>query len=316
MKLSVGMFLVASVAALALLAFARPSALAGPGIAVGVDADPTGNTATSLGTIDSARTVACGELFDVDVYITDVSQLVVWNAAFRYDPFVVRVVARDVKMFLAANPGSSTGNMDLSAGDPAAAGSYDLLARDTSADPSAHESGSGVLARLTLRAVGAGSTNLTLSDILLFTYPGILPSPDSVSAAAITVEGSCSIPVDIDIKPGDARNIIRLASDAVIPVAILSTPDFDARTVDPRTVCFGDAEDPSQRDCLGRHAWRSVRDVDRDGDPDLLLRFETRRTGIDAGDTQACLTGETYAGAAIETCDAVTVIPPPRRHHR
>ena len=35
-------------------------------------------------------------------------------------------------------------------------------------------------------------------------------------------------------------------------VAVFSASDFNARTVDPKTVCFGDAEDPTQRDCTER----------------------------------------------------------------
>jgi len=43
-------------------------------------------------------------------------------------------------------------------------------------------------------------------------------------------------PVDIDIKPGSYPNAINLGSHGLIPVAILSSEDFDAKTVDPDTV--------------------------------------------------------------------------------
>jgi hypothetical protein len=39
-----------------------------------------------------------------------------------------------------------------------------------------------------------------------------------------------------------------LQGHSVASVAVLSTSDFDARSIDPKTVCFGDAEDPTQRD--------------------------------------------------------------------
>jgi len=91
-------------------------------------------------------------------------------------------------------------------------------------------------------------------------------------------------------------------------VAILTTRSFDARTVNPSTVCFGDAENPSQRDCTEAHGTGHIYDADGDGDKDLVLHYEIQETGIDPGDTRACLTGSTYGGTAIEGCDSIKVI--------
>jgi hypothetical protein len=114
--------------------------------------------------------------------------------------------------------------------------------------------------------------------------------------------------VGIDIKPGSDPNSINLQSNGVVPVAILTNGGFDATTVDPATVCFGDAEDPAQRDCMEAHARGHVQDADGDGDLDLVLHFETGQTGIDPGDTQACLTGQTFGGAPVQGCDSVNVV--------
>lgn len=111
--------------------------------------------------------------------------------------------------------------------------------------------------------------------------------------------------VVIDIKPGSYPNSINLSNGGVIPVAILTTDQFDATTVDPSTVCFGDAEEPAQRDCTEAHSTGHVEDVDYDGDLDLVLHYETLETGIDPGDTVACLTGWTYGGVPINGCDSV-----------
>jgi Tol biopolymer transport system component len=110
----------------------------------------------------------------------------------------------------------------------------------------------------------------------------------------------------VDVKPGSTRNPINLRSHGLIPVAILTTDTFDATTVDPSTVCFGDADDPEQRDCTEAHSMGHIEDVNGDGRPDLLLHYETSETGIDPGDTQACLTGETFDGVEVEGCDAIT----------
>lgn len=57
-----------------------------------------------------------------------------------------------------------------------------------------------------------------------------------------------------------------------IPIAILITEDFDATTVHPDTVCFGDADDPAGNgDCTERHGKGHFEDVD--GDVDLVLHF-------------------------------------------
>jgi hypothetical protein len=111
--------------------------------------------------------------------------------------------------------------------------------------------------------------------------------------------------VGIDIKPQGFPNSIRLSSSGKVPVAILTTSGFDATEVDVSTVCFGDAENIAQRDCTQASGSGHVEDADRDGDLDLVLRFDVEQTGIDMGDTQACLTGMTFSGEAIEGCDSV-----------
>ena len=107
------------------------------------------------------------------------------------------------------------------------------------------------------------------------------------------------IAVSIDIKPGSDRNSTNLSSRGVIPVAILTTPDFDAATVDPATIGFEGAS--PVRDAL--------QDVDGDGDLDLIMHFRTQETNIADEATEGCLAGETTAGQPIAGCDAVRIVP-------
>jgi hypothetical protein len=110
--------------------------------------------------------------------------------------------------------------------------------------------------------------------------------------------------VVLDVKPGSDDNRVPLTSRGVIPVAILTTPSFDASRIVASTTCFGDSGAPAQRDCSERSS--ALTDVDGDGDVDLLLHFETQQTGIDAGDRDACITAQTTDGLAVEGCDAIT----------
>lgn len=110
------------------------------------------------------------------------------------------------------------------------------------------------------------------------------------------------IGVEIDIKPDDYPNSINPDSGGVIPVAILTTADFDASTVDAETVRFGLDEASAEH-------WE-LKDVDDDGDTDMLLHFLTQDTGIIAGDTQADLIGQTLGGTDIHGSDSVRTVPP------
>lgn len=110
------------------------------------------------------------------------------------------------------------------------------------------------------------------------------------------------IEISMDIKPGSDPNSVNPTSGGVIPVAVLSTADFDATTVDPLTVTFGPGE------AMAAHADGHIEDVDGDGRQDLVLHFGTRETGIQCGDTEAMLAGKTFAGQAVEGSDAVNTV--------
>ncbi len=107
----------------------------------------------------------------------------------------------------------------------------------------------------------------------------------------------------IDIKPGSFPNSINPDSKGVIPVAILTTDDFDASMVDASTVKFG----PGQAAMV--HTDAHLEDVDGDGDIDMVLHFMTEDTGIKAGDTMACLGGKTTDRKPFAGCDSVVVVP-------
>lgn len=118
---------------------------------------------------------------------------------------------------------------------------------------------------------------------------------DAVEALMIKM-----IKVSIDIKPGSFPNSINLGSKGNVPVAILSSPAFDATTVDRNTVIFAGASPLS----IGQ----TPEDVNGDGLLDVVLHFKTQDLNLQPGDTEACLTGKTLAGQDIEGCDSVRIV--------
>ncbi|UCH96036.1 MAG: VCBS repeat-containing protein [Candidatus Aminicenantes bacterium] len=121
--------------------------------------------------------------------------------------------------------------------------------------------------------------------------------------------GPAVISVEIDIKPGSWPNAINPLSKGVIPVAILTTStaigesvDFDAISVDPLSITFG------PDNATEVHGKGHVEDIDNDGDLDMVLHFKTQETGIQYGDTTACLTGKTFDGKSIQACDAIKTV--------
>ena len=115
-------------------------------------------------------------------------------------------------------------------------------------------------------------------------------------------ERSClqAVEVAIDIKPGSNTNPINPTSKGKFTVAILTTEDFDASSVDASTVQFGpNAAAPVRY---------RLEDIDEDGDWDLVLKFKTQQTGIACGDTEATLTGQMFDSVQINGTDYIKTV--------
>jgi len=118
---------------------------------------------------------------------------------------------------------------------------------------------------------------------------------DDVSYSTAIVQASMQ--VAIDIYPGKYPNIINLKSNGFVKVAVLTEGDFDALQIRPDTTKFGPGHAVTAR--------YQVKDVDSDGDDDLLLYYRIEQTGIACSDTQTTLTGELYDGTPISGTDSV-----------
>jgi hypothetical protein len=120
--------------------------------------------------------------------------------------------------------------------------------------------------------------------------------------------------VPIDVKPDDFPNAINPASKGVIPVAILSTGDFDATTqIDRTSLTFGRTGDEDSLQLRGKSGTPNcgVTDVNGDNMDDLVCHFHTVAAGFRSGDTKAILRGLTAEvnPRPFEGTDVVLIVP-------
>lgn len=121
----------------------------------------------------------------------------------------------------------------------------------------------------------------------------------------VTIKYSQFISVQIDIKPGSFPNTINLGSRGNVPVAIFSTADFDATTVDPTTVTLAGASVKLK----GKGTpMASFEDINGDGLLDIVVHVETDSLKLSETDTEAILEGETFDGILLRGKDTVRII--------
>jgi hypothetical protein len=111
--------------------------------------------------------------------------------------------------------------------------------------------------------------------------------------------------VAIDIKPGGTPNVLNLGANGKIPVAILSSPSFDAATVDPTTITFGHSGTEATPVSY------ALTDVNGDKRKDLICQFNTQDAGFVCGDTVGSLLAKTMVGWPIHGADSVQTMPCP-----
>ncbi len=152
--------LLAPLLMLAALLFPNGTGTAQEPVELGADTDPDGNTATFVGTRDDCVSVDAGDTFEFDIFVSHVDNLVAWELYLRFDSSIIEVVDADMHMFLANNPRSKL----IKKWVPVSDGQHFLGAADRKL---LGVSGSGVLARLTLRAMAPGisAAEFTYRDV-------------------------------------------------------------------------------------------------------------------------------------------------------
>ena len=122
-----------------------------PVTTLGVDANPTGNSATSLGTINSCISVDFDDVFYIDLVVMDVTNLNSWEGIFRFDESVLEVNSLAVDGFFLGSSGWPF--LDCYPGE--------CLVSNVDTTGAGHD-GEGVLGRLEITAVGPGISKANL----------------------------------------------------------------------------------------------------------------------------------------------------------
>ena len=157
--------------------------------------------------------------------------------------------------------------------------------------PSAHS--------VSLTAMTACSTSSSEATFPAKVGPDVTYNGDGLAFVAKIGE---PIVVSIDIKPSSFPNPIPDVDTINLnakqtPVAIFTTPSFDASTVLVSSVTFAGA--PVLQN--------SIADVDGDGDLDLIMHFDNDLLNLNCSSTEATLLGQA-GGVPILGTDMVRVI--------
>ena len=149
---------------------------------------------------------------------------------------------------------------------------------------------------------GPGQDELTLAGSTVSIIAAVSTKMDEIRI----IELVTALVVDIDIKPHCDPNPINLSSRGLLAVAIFSSEDFDATTVDPATVSLAGAGVAIR----GKHRFMAQsRDVNGDGLLDLVVKVETQDLDPDLLQGGfAVLTGLTFSGLPIEGTDEVNIV--------
>lgn len=203
-----------------------------------------------------------------------------------------------------AESGSTTRIVGSLQSTPSTAFALDFYASAT-ADPSGFGEGQYFLGstNVTTDAAGMATYDVTLAaatsvgEIISATATESVSQNTSEFSKAIISTAPAVIQVEIDVKPGNDDNNQNVDANGVLPVAILTTVDFDAADVDPSTIIFAGA-------AVDHFA---MEDVDGDGDLDLLMHFRVGETNL-AGVYAAMLADDVDADGVLDSTNQVAEV--------
>jgi len=160
---------------------------------------------------------------------------------------------------------------------------FTLLRVDVPAfgQPQIFRSSSGAIQGLVL---GVNTFGPGFADITSFTWE--IGRSGSGGFDNVCILFNPTIDVGIDVKPGSDPNSYPCKDvNKEIPVAVLSTEDFDATTIDADTVRYGvNGNEAAEVHQKKGEAKRHVEDKNKDGLLDMVFHFKLSDTGFSCSD--------------------------------
>ena len=166
---------------------------------VGIDAETSGNSANSLGTIQYCLAPVSGNTFDVDVFVKGVPPfanfaggLGGFDFVLLYDASQLMVTAVNDQLMLAVGNHNIVSYISYTDHPPDNDGRLTIRAYDQANNP---ESGNGVLARITLKAIGNRQSNLAVLGVpQVVDNENWIYSINELQVAQIFINGACGTP--------------------------------------------------------------------------------------------------------------------------
>lgn len=186
-------------------------------------------------------------------------------------------------------------------GDPSQAGSYTLIISGVT--PAVTSTTSSSTTSTTTTAVPVASTTTSTAPSTTTTTSTAPSTTTTTSAAPATTTTTSTAPsttttslidqISIDIMPGQAFTRMNPNANGKFPVALLSSPTFNAVNVDTSTLTFGrTGRETGMTQC-------TTRDVNRDGLLDLVCHVDNQKTGYNSMTVDAAVMGKTKAGRSF-----------------
>jgi hypothetical protein len=145
---------------------------------------------------------------------------------------------------------------------------------------------------------------------------GLFEFHSTFDAEAGTVDVSICLPIPVDIKPGNSQNPVNAGAEGVVPIAVLTTDDFDAvAELDPSKFAAVrlDGHDNVVKSVPALR-W-TLTDVDGDGRRDILFMFSVpamtagANAPLSTASTTVHFRGETKSGMCVDGADHVRFVP-------
>jgi len=203
-RLMASLFIASVVAFVALTPWANPSAQAQQTVFAIDVGDVSGNTATTVGTVNTCFQTTVGQSYPLDVVVEDVTD-VVWSQFTLGFQGAVTLQSVDDSLLNHPTPavGSAAFDQKTSA-VPDVGGHHNVVVSNDAAVGSGGASGSGILVRFTMTAPStAGLFDLTLEDTVLLDSSEANPIPHTPSGATLAVDTPCpSTSPGLTVTPG------------------------------------------------------------------------------------------------------------------